>query len=64
MNDKERQARVRDLWLERPAEQRTGNGVRAFYGYLEKNHPELLKRGHGDRYQQLKADLRGLILEP
>jgi hypothetical protein len=63
MNDKERQARVRELWLERPAEQRTGNGVMAFYGYLEKNHPELLKRSHGDPYQQLKTDLRGLILD-
>jgi hypothetical protein len=63
MNDKERQARVRDLWLERPAEQRTGNGVRAFYRYLEKNRPELLKHGHPDPYHQLKTDLRGLILE-
>ena len=50
------------MWLQRPEEKRTENQVLVFYGDLEKTRPELLKRGHGDPYQQLKVDLHGHIL--
>ena len=49
------------LFLQRPPEKRTENDVLAFYGWLEQNRRELLKRGQGDPYQQLKVDLRGYI---
>jgi hypothetical protein len=40
---------------------RTGDGVLMFYGWLEQNRAELLpSRKHGDSYQSLKSDLRGL----
>ncbi len=45
------------LWLQRPPEKRTRNHVLEFYGWLEENHRELLRRGHGDPYQHLQADL-------
>ena len=52
-----RRAKLIELWLQRPAERRTGNHVLEFYGWLEQEHPELLRRGHGDPYQQLQSDL-------
>jgi hypothetical protein len=61
MKDKERQALVLSLWLQRPADKRTSNELLVFYGEMERTRPELLKRGHGDPYQQLKADLRGYV---
>ena len=64
MKDAERRPLLRKLWLERPEDKRTGNDVLAFYGWLEQNRPKLLKRGHGDPYQQLKVDLGGHIREP
>ena len=61
MKETERVRFVRQLWLERYVEdQRTGDNVLAFHGWLEQNRPELLKRGVGDSYQRLKSDLRGL----
>jgi hypothetical protein len=48
---------LRVLWLERAPEKRTRNDVLEFYCWLEKNHPELLRRGHGDRYEYLQAEL-------
>jgi hypothetical protein len=63
MEKSKRVARVRALWLERtPEEKRTGNEVRAFYGWLEQNRPDLLSPGVGDTgYQHLKSDLNGLF---
>ena len=61
MEDAERQARLLSLWLKRPPDKRTGNDLLMFYGELETTHSELLKRGQGDPYQQLKVDLRGHI---
>ena len=61
MKDKERQALVLNLWLQRPADKRTSHELLVFYGELERNHPELLNRRHGDPYQQLKVDLRGYV---
>ena len=45
--DDERRRRVVALFLKRPAEKRAENDVLAFYGWLEQNRRELLKRGHG-----------------
>lgn len=53
----ERRARLIALWLQRQPDQRTANHVLEFYGWLEENHPELLKRGKGDPYQYLQSDL-------
>ena len=61
LKDDERRRRVVALFLQRPPEKRTENDVLAFYGWLEQNRRELLKRGQGDPYQQLKVDLRGYI---
>jgi hypothetical protein len=61
VTDKERQALVLSLWLQRPADKRTSHDLFVFFGELERTHPELLKRGRGDPYQQLKVDLRGYI---
>ena len=41
-------------WLERPVQSQFE---------LEQNRPDLLVRGRGDPYQQLKVDLRGHIHE-
>ncbi|MGC2477806.1 MAG: hypothetical protein WA485_25940 [Candidatus Sulfotelmatobacter sp.] len=53
----ERQRRLIEFWLQRPANERTRDHVLVFYGWLEENHPNLLGRGHGDPYQHLQADL-------
>jgi hypothetical protein len=42
-------------------DKRTSKDLFMFYGEMERTRPELLKRGHGDPYQQLKVDLRGYI---
>jgi hypothetical protein len=50
------------LWQQRfLPEERTEDKVLAFCGWLEENHPQLLKRGHGEPYQQLKIDLHDFI---
>ena len=46
------------LWLERPENNRDEDDVLTYYGWLEENRPELLKRRSGDPYQQLKLELR------
>ena len=53
----ERVQKLTAVWLARPPEERTANHVLSFYGWLEENHPELLRRGHGDPYQHLQAEL-------
>lgn len=59
MSDADRRARLIELWLRRPQEERTDTGILLFYKWVEENHPELLKRGSGDPYQYLKVDLTG-----
>jgi hypothetical protein len=59
----ERRVALIQLWLQRPPGQRTRDHVLEFYGWLENNHPELLRRGHGDPYQHLQADLSSHIRE-
>jgi hypothetical protein len=61
MKNEERISRVRQLWLQRPENNRSGNDVLMFHGELTRDHPELLNGRHGDSYQQLKVDLRGLV---
>jgi hypothetical protein len=61
MKDKEGQALVISLWLQRPADKRASKDLFVFYGEMGRTPPELLKRGHGDPYQQLKVDLRGYV---
>ena len=61
MKDKERQALVLSLWLQRPVDKRTSNDLLMFYRELDRTRPELLKRGHGDPYRQLQVDLRGYV---
>jgi hypothetical protein len=53
----ERRATLIQLWLQRVPEKRTRDHVLEFYGWLENNRPELLRRGYGDPYQHLQADL-------
>jgi hypothetical protein len=61
MRLREKRAKVRELWLDRqPENKRSANDVLIFYGWLERNWPELLTTGHGDPLKHLKADLAGL----
>lgn len=63
-NDPEavRIAQVRQLFKAHyPNEERTGNDVFAFFGWLEGHRPKLFpKPKQGDPYQFLKTDLNGL----
>ena len=61
--ERERRAQLLAFWRERPIEKRTGNDVAIFYRWLEENRPELLRRGSGDPYQHLQADLSSHICE-
>jgi hypothetical protein len=63
MKDAELKARLLELWWDRPRGKRTEQDVLAFYGELERLHPELLSRRGGDPYQTLKSDLAGHIEE-
>jgi hypothetical protein len=63
MKNEERISRVCQLWLQRPESKRSGNDVLMFHGELTREHPELLNDRHGDSYQQLKSDLRGLVTD-
>ena len=38
----EESARLIELWLRRPQEERTDTGILLFYKWVEENHPELL----------------------
>jgi hypothetical protein len=57
-----RRDEVRRVFIERfPEQNRSGNDVLAFYGFLFENRPDLLpKPRRGDPYQFLKSDLSGL----
>ncbi len=55
---------IRQLWMARPAEHRTGTDLLIFYGELQDTRPDLLSfKASGDKYQVLKTILRGLISE-
>ena len=55
---------MRRLFVERlPPGGRIGNNLLKFYGWLERNYPELLPREEGDPYQHLKVDLKGLYTD-
>jgi len=59
--DEARKREVRRLFVERiPPGGRIRNNLLKFYGWLERNYPELLPRKKGDPYQHLKTDLQGL----
>lgn len=62
MNDAEavRRDHVRKLFKARLFQDRTENGVLLFHQWLQQHHPELLPKGLGDVYEQLKVDLSGL----
>ncbi|HEX8881568.1 MAG TPA: hypothetical protein VF749_16120 [Candidatus Acidoferrum sp.] len=62
--DEARRKEVRRLFVERlPPGGRIGNNLLKFYGWLERNYPELLPREKGDPYQHLKSDLKGLYTD-
>lgn len=55
---------IRRLWMQRPADRRTGNDVLIFYNELARDRPDLLAfKASGDKYQVLKSVLHGLINE-
>jgi hypothetical protein len=60
MKDAQRRQELRRHWLARSEHMRTVNDLLIFHGWLEDNHPYLLKRDGGDPYQQLKIDLGAL----
>jgi hypothetical protein len=60
MKDVQRRQEIRRHWLARPEHKRTANDLLIFHGWLEDNHPYLLKAGEADPYQQLKLDLGGV----
>ena len=61
--DAERLVKVAKLWLQQQGASR-GTDIDAlnFYKWMQENHPVLLRRGQGDPYQLLKADLLELKL--
>ncbi len=59
-NDPEavRRARVRQLWLTRPPQERAAEtGTLNFFQWLKDHYPQLLPPGQGDPYQRLRAQL-------
>lgn len=55
---------IRRLWMQRPADRRTGTDLLMFYNELARDRPDLLAfRASGDKYQVLKGVLRGLVDE-
>jgi hypothetical protein len=59
MTDSARREQLLKLWLERPVEERTDTDIVIFYRWLQENHPDFLKKGHGDPYQHLRVDVTG-----
>ena len=60
MKDAQRRQELRRHWLALPESRRSTNDLLIFHGWLEENHPYLLKQGAVDPYQQLKLDLGAL----
>ncbi|HKW63602.1 MAG TPA: hypothetical protein VJN89_13720 [Candidatus Acidoferrum sp.] len=62
--DEARRKEVRRLFVERiPPGGRIGSNLLKFYGWLERNYPELLPQERGDPYELLKEDLKGLYVD-
>jgi len=62
--DQARKTEVRKLFVERiPPGGRIGNNLLKFYGWLERNYPELLPEEKGDPYERVKSDLEGLYTD-
>jgi hypothetical protein len=59
LTEAQRLSLVRKLWMLHPVHGDTE--VVNFYQEMETDHAELLRRGPGDDYQRLRADLTGLI---
>ena len=57
---------VRQLWMERPSNNRLAADLMTFYVWLSRNRPELLMRGKtfGEAHQHVVQDLRGLVGGP
>ena len=66
MQTDRRRMTVRQLWMERPLNNRLGADLMTFYVWLSKNRPELLMRGKtfGEAHQLVVQDLRGLVGGP
>jgi hypothetical protein len=62
LKNPERLRQIIPLWLKRPQNKRTEDDVVIFYGWLEENRPEFLKRSGGDPYRWLHAGLRNHIM--
>lgn len=59
-----RRKEVRRLFVERiPPGGRIRRNLFKIYGWLERDHPELLPRKKGDPYEHLKEDLKGLYAD-
>jgi hypothetical protein len=64
LKDRARRQRLIALWQHLP-EERTEDKILVFCGWLEENHPQLLKCGRGDpSLQPLPDHLRGLQPAP
>lgn len=61
MKKADREAELRLLWRQRPADQRTAVDVLAFYTWVQQNRAYLFYGMKGDPYQVLKSVLRGQI---
>ena len=62
----EAEEKIRAEWLLNwPEEKRTQPGIIAFYSYLEKHKPNLLRFRYSgpDKYQKVKSFLKDLTLE-
>ena len=64
MKNEEFKKQVIRLWGQRERGNHKRIDVLGFYGYLQSNHPELLKfRYRGDKYQQVMMWLTPYIVE-
>ncbi len=56
---------IRLLWSQRDRNRLTLLDILAFYGEIEKEHPELLQfKYSGDKYQAVRAWLEPYVVEP
>ncbi len=63
MRTDRRRMTVRQLWMERPPNDRLAADLMTFYVWLSRNRPELLMRGKtfSEAHQHVVQDLRGLV---
>jgi hypothetical protein len=66
MKKEDAKQRIRELWLERPKnERKLFPDVMSFYQQLRREHPELLKfKSDVDKYQVVNAFVKNLTEEP